>query len=97
MVKIRIIGIRKPGGAYNHHSAISHYKWQDESGQTVIWDRLTMVEWLQEDPTNHKAYVEDRAGDTVNCRVVQNQHGTLFLETRPDGILADNLLRLPLC
>lgn len=97
MIKIQIIGIRKPGGATNHHSAISHYKWQDQNGQIGIWDRMTMVNWIQQDPDNHKAYVTDRAGDVVYCRVVRNQYGTLFLETRPDGILADNLLRLSPC
>jgi hypothetical protein len=97
MIKIQIIGIRKPGDTANHHSAISHYKWQDQNGQTGIWDRMAMVNWIQQDPDNHKAYVTDRARDVVYCRVVRNQYGTWFLETRPDGILADNLLRLPPC
>ncbi len=96
MIQIRITGIRKPATAY-HHSAISHYRWVDETGNSDIWDRPKMVNWLLQDQTQHKAYVLDRAGDKAYCKVVKNQYGTVFLETRPDGILADNLLRLPPC
>lgn len=97
MIQIKIIGIRKPGGANNHHSAISHYRWQDSIGQTDIWERMKMVNWLLEDTSNRRAYVTDRTGQIAYCKVVKNQYGTLFLETYPDGTLADNLLSLPPC
>ncbi len=97
MIQIRIIGIRKPGGATNYHSAISHYKWQDQSGQTGIWERMVMVNWLLADTNGRRAYVLDRVGNVAYCKVVKNQNGTMFLETYPDSTRADNLLSLPLC
>jgi hypothetical protein len=95
MIDIQIIGIRKPGGAYNDHSAISHYQWRDGNGQTAIWDRMKMVNWILEAPQQHRAYVKDIAGDVAFCKVMRSPSGTLFLETRPDGTMADNLLSLP--
>lgn len=97
MIEIEIIGIRKPGGASNTHAAISHYQWKDAAGNTDIWTREQMVSWLLQDTTQRKAFVRDRRGDKAYCRVVRNVHNTIFLETYPDGILADNLLRLPPC
>lgn len=95
MISVQIIGIRKPGGAYNTHAAISHYQWRDGTGQVVIWDRVTMVNWLLADRTGRAAYVADSRGDVVYCKVMQNQFGTRYLETRPDATLMDNLLSLP--
>ena len=95
MIQVQIIGIRKPGGAYDH-SAITHYQWRDLTGQIVIWERMRMVNWLLEDPAQHKAYVRDRLGEIAYCKVVKNQYGTLFLETYADNTMRDNLLSLPL-
>ncbi len=97
VIEIQIIGIRKPGGTANIHAAISHYKWQDASGATAIWDRMQMVQWLLQDTTQHKAFVLDSQGDKAYCKVVKNRFGTVFLETYPDQTGADNLLRLPPC
>ncbi len=94
MIDVQIIGIRKPGGVYNDHTAISHYQWKDVNGQIAIWDRMTMVNWLLEN-NEHRAYVRDRYGDIAYCKVMKSPAGTLFLETRPDGTIADNLLSLP--
>lgn len=95
MIDVQIIGIRKPGGPYNDHSAISHYQWKDMTGQTDIWERMKMVNWLLEKPTEHRAYVKDSIGDIAYCKVMRSPAGTLFLETRPDRTMADNLLSLP--
>ncbi len=95
MINIQIIGIRKPGGAYNDHSAISHYQWRDGNGQVDVWDRMAMVNWILENPKDHAAYVRDVNGDVAYCKVMKSPAGTFFLETRPDRTLADNLLSLP--
>lgn len=95
MIKIQIIGIRKPGGAYDH-SAITHYQWKDEIGQVAVWERMKMVNWILENSAEHKAYVKDSLGEIAYCKVVKNQYGTLFLETYPDQTRRDNLLSLPL-
>lgn len=96
MIQIRIIGIRKSGGAFNDHSAISHYQWLDGSGQIGIWDRVRTVNWIRENPRERAAYVRDNKGDIAYCKVVKNQFGTLFLETYLDNTIKDNLLSLPL-
>jgi len=95
MIEIQIIGIRKPGGVYDNHTAISHYQWRDGNGQIAIWDRMRMVNWLLENYQEHRAYVRDSNGDKAYCKVMKSPAGTLFLETYPDRTLADNLLSLP--
>lgn len=95
MIKIRIIEIHIPFGSIVHHSAISDYKFIDTDGTIHIWTRGEMVQWLQQDLNNHNSYVLDRFGDKAYCEVIQNQFGTIFLKTKPDGIIADNLLSLP--
>lgn len=95
-MQVRIIGIRKPGGIYNDHSAISHYQWKnEETGQTNIAERMAMVNWILENPRENLAYVRDFRGDTAYCKVVKNQYGTVFLETYADSTWRDNLLSLP--
>ncbi len=94
MIDVQIIGIRKPGGVYSDHTAISHYQWRDGNGQVAIWERMTMVNWILESP-DHRAYVKDRYGDVAFCKVMRSPAGTMFLETRLDRTLADNLLSLP--
>ena len=96
MIQIRIIGIRKPGGAHNDHSAISHYQLIDNNGQVGIWDRMSAVNWILENPREHAAYIQDSRGDIAYCKVVKNYHGILFLETYVDNTFRDNLLSLPL-
>lgn len=95
MISIQIIGIRKPGGVHNDHSAISHYQWRDGNGQVDIWDRMTMVNWIYENSREHAAYVRDANGDVAYCKIMKSYAGRLFLETRPDRTMADNLLSLP--
>ncbi len=97
MIEIQITGIRKPGGAYNTHAAISHYRWKDSTGNVSIWTRERMVEWLLADSKQHRAYVMDSQGRKAYCKVVRNIYGTVFLETYPDGTVSDNLLNLPSC
>lgn len=96
MIQIRIIGIRKPGGAYNDHSAISHYQWRNEiTGETFTWDRMTMVNWILQNPRENVAYVKNFKGNIAYCKVVRNQFGTMFLETYSNNTMSDNLLSLP--
>lgn len=92
---VQIIGIRKPGGAFNDHSAISHYQWRDPEGKVGILERSAMINWLLEDRAYRKAYVRDSRGDIAYCRIMENQYGTRFLETYPDLMMRDNLLSLP--
>jgi hypothetical protein len=94
MTQIQIIAIRKPT-LPDHHSAITDYRWKDSSGQIKDTDRLTMVNWIQQNRAQHKAYVVDSRGDVAYCRVEHNIYGTYYLETQPDGIKSDNLLALP--
>lgn len=94
MIQIQIIEICIPE-YLNHHSAISMYKFIDTDKSVVIWTREEIVNWILQDTFNHKAYVIDRRGDIAYCEVIQNEFGTVFLKTYPDGIFADNLLSLP--
>lgn len=90
----RITGIRKPGGAGNTHSAISHYRWVDDGKtESTISERLTVVSWLNK---GHTAYVSDGVNKAY-CQVRQNDNGTRYLQTVTDGKYSDNLLSLPEC
>jgi hypothetical protein len=97
MIRRQIIAIHKPLGAPEHHSAIAEYKFiaLDEGGQTYIALRMNMVNWISQDRINHIAFVVDRRGDTATCVVEESPAGNYYLKTRPDGIIADNLLSLP--
>lgn len=91
---IRITGIRKPGGASNTHTAISHYRWIEDGKTAVsITDRLTVVGWVDGGVT---AYVSDGV-NIAYCQVRQNDNGTRYLQTVTDGKFSDNLLSLPEC
>jgi hypothetical protein len=95
VTQIQIIGIRKPAESPNHHSAITHYQWKDSTGKIDISTRAQMVDWILEDETNRKAYVQDKFGHIAYCRIVRNVYGTSYLETYPDATTLDNLLSLP--
>src|ERR1035437_8683778 len=91
----RIVAIHKPEGTPEHHSAIEIYRWRDVNNNTYDSLRIPMANWMLQNLNENLAYVVDKAGDTVYCKVMKNQYGTYYLETRPDGIKADNLLSLP--
>ena len=92
-MSVRIVQIRKPGGAQNTHEAISHYKWINEAtNDSGISDRVTMVDWV--DRQKGRAYVTDSRG-SINCYVNVSPAGTKFLQTYNDGRWTDNLLSLP--
>lgn len=97
MIRRRIIEIHKPLGAPEHHSAIEKYKYValDEGGQTYIALRMSMVNWISQDPKNHIAFVIDSRGNTAVCMIEESPAGHFYLKTRPDGIRSDNLLSLP--
>jgi len=89
---VRIIEIRKPGGAQNIHEAISDYKWVNEDdGKVGVSDRPTMVDWVEN--KSGYAYVKDASG-TVRCYVNVSPAGTKFLQTYADKRWTDNLLSL---
>jgi len=94
MTVVQIIAIREPAVS-GHHSAIIAYRYKTQQGQVYDINRMEMVNWIQQDITQHKAYVTDRNGDVAYCRVEHNIYGTYYLETSPDRIYADNLLALP--
>lgn len=96
-MEVQIIGIRKPGGAQNTHEAISHYQWRNPAGEVGISTREEMVSWIMQNPSVNRAYVLDRQRNKAYCKVVRNDRGTVFLQTYPDGTVADNLLNLPPC
>lgn len=89
---LQITGIRKPNPD-DSHVAISHYRWRkDATGETGIDTRMDVIDYLERN--REAAYVSVAAG-TVTCTIRENQHGTKYLETRPDNTGKDNLLALP--
>lgn len=95
MILRQIVAIKEPGVRPAHHSAIIAYRYKNQQSQLYDINRMDMVNWILQDPSEHKAYVIDRKGDVAYCKVMHNQYGTYYLETKPDGIYADNLLALP--
>ena len=97
MIRRQIIEIHKPFSAPEHHSAIEQYKYiaLDEDGLVHIALRMNMVNWINQDPINNVAFVMDRRRETAPCVVEESPAGNYYLKTRPDGIIADNLLSLP--
>jgi len=100
MAEIEITGIRKDNGNHdNPYEAVEAYRWiQKSSGKGAITNRQTVVSWLDNgiNGVTVTAYVH-RVDPRANCYVNQSERGTRFLQTRPDAIEANNLLRLPEC
>jgi len=88
-MRIQIVKVHIPIGENEHHSAISQY--MDSTG--TVWQKPVIISWLRN--TANSAFVQDRYGDTVNCEIVDSQYGNPYLKTKPDGIIADNLLSQP--
>jgi Protein of unknown function (DUF3892) len=89
---LQITGIRKPD-PNDSHTAISHFRWHDDvDGTNGIDERVALIKWMEDNKVG--AYVSVSAG-TVACTIRENQHGTKYLETRPDNTGKDNLLSLP--
>ncbi len=95
MILRQIVAIRLPAVGPRHHSAIIAYRYKNQQGLLYDINRMDMVNWMLQDKEEHKAYVKDRKGDVAYCKVMHNQYGTYYLETKADGIYADNLLALP--
>ncbi len=88
---LQITGIRKPNPS-DSHTAISHYRWRkDSNGETGIDTRMEVIGYLENN--RETAYVSV-GGSTITCTIRENQYGTKFLETMPDGTGKDNLLAL---
>jgi hypothetical protein len=91
MMKYRITGIRKPGGAHNPHEAVSHYRWVPEgSTASYIVDRQTAVDTVRGDQS--WAYVQ--TGINSSWCYVRKLGSTEFLQTYSDNTWTDNLLSL---
>ena len=88
-MNIQIIKVHIPYGEPEHHSAITKYM----SSGNVVWEKADLISFLQS--SSNGAFVKDRQGDTVFCEVVYPSSGRPYIKTKPDGILADNLLSLP--
>lgn len=97
MIRRQIVAIHKPLGTPEDHSAIEKYKYvaSDEGGQTYIALRMSMVNWISQDPKNHIAFVIDSQRNTAVCKIEESPAEHFYLKTYPDGIRSDNLLSLP--
>lgn len=89
--------IARRGGSDITHHAITHYKWIRKSSDAGIIDtRQAVVNWVDQDPQLHKAFVQDKFGRKAYCGV--RQLGNVrFLQTYADGVWTNNLLDLPQC
>lgn len=94
-MSVRIIAIRKSGGNhYDPHESVSHYKWfNEQTRETNIADRLSMVKWVED---GGRAYVTGVEG-VAECFVNQGALGNKFLQTNADSRASNNLLNLPEC
>ncbi len=85
---IYITAVRMSGGILHDH--IIRYQWRDpSSSQTGASDRPSMVDWVE---NGGDARVRDGARE-VGVRVVNAE--PKYLRTYADGVVTDNLLRLP--
>lgn len=86
---MQIASVHIPPAAPMHHSAITQYM----TSVGVVWNKPELISWLQ--ISGNTAFVQDRNGDVVYCEVIYPISGNPYVKTRPDGIIADNLLSLP--
>lgn len=91
---LQITGIRKPDPE-DPHEAISHYRWLDDTDNTVgIDEREALIKWMEINKID--AYVADGTRK-VWCAIRENKHSTKYLQTYSDGEWSNNLLALPQC
>jgi hypothetical protein len=76
------------------HEHIARVRWQNtsDSAKTGENSRQEIVDWLQADTTNNKAYVADADGRVAVGVVNSNPP---YLRTYADGEWTNNLLALP--
>jgi len=95
-MSIRIICIGKSGGYHaDPHHAIQRLGFLDEgTGNTDIWNRLEMYDWIK---TGGVAYVRDARDNTAYVRTREHAKGTKYLQTCAGRVWTDNLLALTEC
>jgi hypothetical protein len=91
-MSINITHVRlSPGGTQHEH--ITDLKWANPERMTTgSCSRATIVEWI--DVKKGQAYVES-SPTKVPVVVVKPPGMTPYLRTQANGVLTDNLLRLP--
>jgi Protein of unknown function (DUF3892) len=94
---VRITCIRKDNGNHeNPYLAIESLGWINESNrQAGESSRLEMYDFIVHQ--NGQAYVTDSRGDKAYLEGKISSLSNKFVRTIPDGIKADNLLKLPEC
>ena len=90
----QIICANKPSGnLHNPHETVTDYGWHDDITNTNgIWDRQTMVDWVN---AGNRAYVGNN-GKVSEC-TVRGIPPRQFLQTHADGYWNDNIVNLPNC
>ncbi len=89
---LQITGIRKPNPS-DSHTAISHYRWIDDTDNTTgIDEREGLIKWMEANKVD--AYVGTGASK-VWCDIRENDYGTKYLQTYADKKWTNNLLALP--
>lgn len=89
---IQITHIRMEPSTGSTHEHIARLKWRNPSStKTGENSRREIVDWLREDTTNHKAFVDGAGRAYVG--VVDAQPP--YLRTYADGKWTNNLLALP--
>jgi hypothetical protein len=95
-VAIRITCISKEAGRHEDpHVAISFLGWVNpENGERGKSTRIDVHTWVSQ---GGKAFVQDSRGDRAYLVARTSAHGNPYVQSIADGILTDNLLRLPEC
>ncbi len=76
------------------HEYIARVRYIDvDTKQLGEKSRAEMVEWLS-NPTNH-AFVADKWKNKVEVHIVRQTNKPSYIQTKADGVLTDNLLKLP--
>lgn len=74
----------------NPYERITHLAGPGWSGT-----QIQVIAWIQSG--EHQFYVESPMGDSVWLEVARSKYGNLYVKTKPDGDLPNNLLSLPSC
>lgn len=93
MSTVYITAVEMAAGG-TRHEHIAYVRWTDEAGKTGWMTREQGVEWLQANDAN-KARVQSAADPRGYVSVKAIEGKPPYLQTRRNGILMDNLLRLP--
>lgn len=85
----------KPSGdLHDRHEEVSDYGWHDDVSNTNgIWDRQTMVDWVN---AGNTAYVIGSDQRKAFCGV-RGIYPRQYLQTYADGDWKDNIVSMPNC